>query len=99
MEQIILLPEYFEVLLLTSKSSLGPLLTEWRMKYEERSLPVGNLIWIVRNASEKKGLLLPYIIVHYRYDRFACSIKDGDLHDLKVSNIRLKHINNVKYQP
>ena len=60
---------------------MGPLLREWQVAFEECKLPIGSVIWVVQNATEKE-LLLPY--VHHQYDRFAHSIKNGDLHDLKV---------------
>lgn len=47
-----------------------------KVKFEVKSLKIGDFLWICR-AQEHQELILPYVIERKRMDDFACSIKDG----------------------
>ncbi|CAH1176746.1 unnamed protein product [Phaedon cochleariae] len=51
--------------------------------YEVKHLSVGDFIWICRDKSTKKELVLPYVVERKRLDDLAGSIKDGRYHEQK----------------
>lgn len=67
-------------------------LNNFKTKFEVRHLNIGDFAWIARNT-EKKELLLPYIVERKRMDDLGCSIKDGRYHEQKVkTNFILKFL-------
>ncbi|CAF4850875.1 unnamed protein product [Pieris macdunnoughi] len=64
------------------------------LKYELRSLKVGDFTWIARNRVSNEELVLPYIIERKRMDDLGASIKDGRFHEQKfrLRKCGLKHV-------
>ncbi|CAG9562626.1 unnamed protein product [Danaus chrysippus] len=53
------------------------------LKFEFRSLSVGDFAWIARHRLNKEELVLPYIVERKRLDDLANSIKDGRYREQK----------------
>ncbi|XP_018576396.1 crossover junction endonuclease MUS81 [Anoplophora glabripennis] len=103
-----LLPNSFDIILYVdtcetsgSKALIqdDPILAELKrteVAYEVKKLKIGDYIWICRDRTSKKELVLPYIIERKRMDDFGHSIKDGRYYEQKF---RLKKcgVQNVIY--
>lgn len=72
-------------------------LTESGVKFEVRSLKIGDFVWICRSRDHE--LILPYVIERKRMDDFACSIKDGrfDLSNFVLLSIFFFLTDNFRY--
>nr|CAH7731931.1 unnamed protein product [Callosobruchus chinensis] len=104
-EDFIFSPGGFDIILyvdtqeVEGKNTSDPLLEELEhlgIKYEVKSLKIGDYIWICRERISKKELVLPYIIERKRLDDFSSSIKDGRYHEQKF-RLKKSGIKNVYY--
>lgn len=67
------------------------------LKYEVRSLNVGDFTWVARHKQNPdQEIVLPFIVERKRMDDFAASIKDGRFHEQKF-RLRKCGLHNVIY--
>ncbi|KAJ8910503.1 hypothetical protein NQ315_012350 [Exocentrus adspersus] len=71
-------------------------LKKLQIPYEVKNLKVGDYIWICRDKSSDKELVLPYIVERKRMDDFGKSIKDGRYHEQKF-RLKKSGIQNITY--
>ncbi|CAH0586849.1 unnamed protein product [Chrysodeixis includens] len=103
-----LAPGSFEIILLVDKCETGglrkkydPTIAQFNkypdMKYEVRSLKVGDFTWVARhNQNVDQELVLPFVVERKRMDDLAASIKDGRFHEQKF-RLRKCGLDNVIY--
>ncbi|VVD02269.1 unnamed protein product [Leptidea sinapis] len=96
-------PGSYDVLLLIDKNENSgssrkpdPFLVYPGLKYESRSLKVGDFTWIAKHKTRDWELVLPYIAERKRMDDLAASIKDGRFHEQKF-RLRKCGLSNVIY--
>ncbi|CAG9864991.1 unnamed protein product [Phyllotreta striolata] len=102
-EFYILEPGSFDIILCvdtaeTTARSSDPLITELTKQtsdyqFEVKKLHIGDYVWICRDRTTKKELVLPYVMERKRMDDFARSIMDGRYHEQKfrLKNCGLEH--------
>ncbi|VEN38033.1 unnamed protein product [Callosobruchus maculatus] len=104
-EDFVFSPGGFDIILyvdtqeVEGKNTTDPMLEELDhlgIKYEVKSLKIGDYIWICRERTSNKELVLPYIIERKRLDDFSGSIKDGRYHEQKF-RLKKSGIKNVYY--
>ncbi|CAK1555223.1 unnamed protein product [Leptosia nina] len=66
------------------------------LRYESRSLKVGDFTWVARHKEYGWELVLPYIVERKRMDDLGASIKDGRFHEQKF-RLRKCGLQNVFY--
>lgn len=92
-EQIIMSPGMFEILLLVDVQETNgrvkktvdktrQYLEDFKIPHEIRRLTVGDFAWICRD-NQNNELVLPYIVERKRMDDLASSIRDGRFHEQK----------------
>ncbi|KAJ8956768.1 hypothetical protein NQ314_006642 [Rhamnusium bicolor] len=107
-DDFVLPPDTYDIILYVDTCETGgsnvdirddPILAELKnhpVCYEVKNLKVGDYIWICRDRTTKKELVLPYIIERKRIDDFAKSIKDGRYHEQKF-RLKKSGIQNITY--
>lgn len=71
-------------------------LRKMAVKFDIRSLKIGDFAFVSREKSTGKELVLPYIIERKRIDDFGSSIKDGRFHEQKF-RLKQSGIQNLIY--
>lgn len=84
-----------------NKKRIDPTIAQFNkypdMKYEVRSLKVGDFTWVARHKQNvDQELVLPFVVERKRMDDFAASIKDGRFHEQKF-RLRKCGLDNVIY--
>ncbi|CAG9769246.1 unnamed protein product [Ceutorhynchus assimilis] len=106
-EQFSMAPYSFDIILYvdnnetsgSSNSQEDEILVELRkstIKFEVKSLKVGDFTWICRDRLTGKELVLPYIIERKRMDDFAHSIRDKRYYEQKF-RLKKSGIENLTY--